>query len=494
MDNTVRMSQEDPKKTLKQIFQLLKQHWHDFSSISGLNNKVIMRSHGIRKSRGMKSASCPTCSKYYCFENRATSPILPDTDFIKSPGGNGEETLNPNKLSDNVLVNVDISQTTIVKESIEQPTSVALDQTETIPQFCSTPDEELDIFATNQYLIDHILRLMRENVDLKIQMQEIQEESKNINKKKSDDDNIDRHLCKIDEILTKVLRSQTTSENLCDKLCDGLDKLKLHVGQLPVELKIFCDRIHKTVGPEYRQIGLELGLALTILDRIEDEYTEDEERLYQTVLEWSKQSEMPSIHDLVAACYNVNPDILKRKPLSNAKAKILQNQYGFLLDEMMEFAVIPHLVSVGVMTLKLSRYVLKPPTRDIRISRLISVVCTRENGFDELINALDSSEQQHVSAVLKEAAIHSVQETEERTDEIKHRLELVPQLTPARTPPVFRRRTCASLNDLDSDDGRSVIESEASYSSSPSSSDPYDILWKIFEIIQKAGLSRQLSK
>ena len=68
---------------------------------------------------------------------------------------------------------------------------------------------------------------------------------------------------------------------------------------------------------------------------------------------------------------------------------------------MLETPIMPYLISSKVMTLKMQRYILQPATRDKRICRLINVICTRENGFDELLSALDCTDQQHVSNILR---------------------------------------------------------------------------------------------
>lgn len=57
-------------------------------------------------------------------------------------------------------------------------------------------------------------------------------------------------LCKIDRIVSKVTQTKKKSEILCDKLCEGLEKVQLPktASTLPSELKEFCKRIKQSVG------------------------------------------------------------------------------------------------------------------------------------------------------------------------------------------------------------------------------------------------------
>lgn len=96
------------------------------------------------------------------------------------------------------------------------------------------------------------------------------------------------------------------------------------------------------------------------------------------------------------------------KPLPEILKKVLLNHYTFFYDEMHDIAVLPHLVSSGILTLKLQRYILKPQTKDQRLSRLIDVLCTRENGLEKLITALENSDQPHVSSVLKGTVLEKI--------------------------------------------------------------------------------------
>lgn len=70
------MSQE--RSTLMQIFQLLKDHFEDYTNISDTQtDKFIQRrKKGVRESRNLKCNSCPSCSKFIQFIDRATSPII----------------------------------------------------------------------------------------------------------------------------------------------------------------------------------------------------------------------------------------------------------------------------------------------------------------------------------------------------------------------------------------------------------------------------------
>lgn len=72
-----------------------------------------------------------------------------------------------------------------------------------------------------------------------------------------------------------------------------------------------------------------------------------------------------------------------------------------MCDEMIEIPLLPHLISSGVVSLKMQRYILQPKTRDQRICRLLSILKTRQNGFEALLSALDLSDQSHVSSSLK---------------------------------------------------------------------------------------------
>ncbi|VDI18285.1 Hypothetical predicted protein [Mytilus galloprovincialis] len=209
------------------------------------------------------------------------------------------------------------------------------------------------------------------------------------------------HITYIDDILSKVLCTQKRSEILCDKLCEGLCKVKETDKTLPPQLKEFCDSISKTVGQDFRQIGRELGIQPNMLNHIEDEYLDAEECLHQVIFEWSSRTETPSYHALVTACCNVNPDILKCKPLDKKKAMVLERNYSMMCEEMLEVPLLPYLISAGVMSLKMQRYILQPKTHDQRICRLIDILKTRENGFEALLCAIDLSDQSHVSALLK---------------------------------------------------------------------------------------------
>lgn len=89
------------------------------------------------------------------------------------------------------------------------------------------------------------------------------------------------------------------------------------------------------------------------------------------------------------------------KPLDEKKAMVLERNFSMMCEEMLEVPLLPYLISAGVMSLKMQRYVLHPKTHDQRICRLLDILKTRENGFDALLCAIDLSDQSHVSALLK---------------------------------------------------------------------------------------------
>lgn len=63
----------------------------------------------------------------------------------------------------------------------------------------------------------------------------------------------------------------------------------------------------------------------------------------------------------------------------------------FCFPDISEIAVLPHLVSSGILKFKLQIYILKPQTKDQRLARLIEALSTRGNGLGELVTALEKS-------------------------------------------------------------------------------------------------------
>ncbi|CAG2201046.1 unnamed protein product [Mytilus edulis] len=330
----------------------------------------------------------------------------------------------------------------------------------------STPDtENSDSFVFGN-IIDQQLSIMRENIDLKIQMQEVRKHINSLRKDKEDDEIMNHHITSIDDILSKVLCTQKRSEIMCDKLCEGLSRVKYKGKQLPAELKEFCNSIHKTVGQDFRKIGRELGMEPDMLNNIEDEYSDADECLHQIILEWSTQTETPSYHALVTACCNVNPDILKCKPLDEKKAMVLERNYSMMCEEMLEVPLLPYLISAGVMSLKMQRYVLHPKTHDQRICRLLDILKTRENGFDALLCAIDLSDQSHVSALLKSSFERETGETLTQPE-----VSCSQDYGQVSVPCILRpKRLFSSCESLDSDESKNPA---------------YNILMKIQEMITK---------
>ncbi|XP_052077085.1 uncharacterized protein LOC127715087 isoform X4 [Mytilus californianus] len=312
------------------------------------------------------------------------------------------------------------------------------------------------------------LSIMRENTDLKIQMQEVLKHIKSVQKDQEDHENMNHHLTLINDILSKVLCTQKRSEILCDKLCEGLCRVTDKGKKLPAELREFCDSIRKTVGQDFRQIGRELGIEPDILNNIEDEYSDADECLHQIILEWSTRTETPSYHALVTACCNVNPDILKCKPLEEKKARVLDRSYSMMCDEMLEIPLLPHLISDGVMSLKMQRYILQPKTHDQRICRLLNILKTRQNGFEALLSALDLSDQSHVSDQLKAALSRQTGETLTQPEGSCTEDDVPGKMT---QPCILRQKRFPSCESLDSDDSKGPA---------------YEILMKIQDIITKA--------
>ncbi|XP_063413657.1 uncharacterized protein LOC134696036 [Mytilus trossulus] len=279
---------------------------------------------------------------------------------------------------------------------------------------------------------------------------------------------MNHHLTLMLNILSKVLYTQKRSEILSDKLFEGLCKVKDMGKKLPLELREFCNSIRKTVGQDFRKIGRELGIEPDMLNHIEDEYLDADECLHQIILEWSSRTETASYKALVTACCNVNPDILKCKPLEEKKACVLLRSYSMLCKEMLEIPLLPHLISDGVMSLKMQRYVLQPKTHDQRISRLLSILETRENGFEALLSALDLSDQSHVSDYLKKTLKGQTGETLTQPEEPCTENDGADKIT---QPCILRSKRVPSCEALDSDDSKGPA---------------YDILMKIQEIITKA--------
>ncbi|CAC5399617.1 unnamed protein product [Mytilus coruscus] len=441
--------------TLMQIFQLLKDHFEDYANISDTQtDKFIQRrKKGVRESRNLKCNSCPTCSKFFQFMDRATSPII----FTNGKGDTFSQiSCNDVKSTSNVPVFLDF------QDKIDKDDSL-------------------------------MLSLIRENADMKIKLQEINQHLKGISKSIEDNEEGNFALNRIDRILSKVIRTHKRSEILCDKLCEGLENVEStkSLNTLPSELKDFCNRIKQSVGQEYRQLGSLLGLEPDFLKRIEEDYSEADECLEPIILEWCRREENPSLDQLVTACHTVNPDILKCKPLQRSLKKVLLKHYNFFYEEVHEIAVLPHLVSSGILTFKLQRYILKPKTKDQRLSRLIEALGTRENGLDELITALEKSEQPHVSSVLKDS-VTVLSLNADPIGDMECREEKPEPFKPvSMLNPLFGRRHNSFSNELEFDDGRSCI-SEISFASGSSNLEPQAILAQIAELLLKAGL--KLSK
>ncbi|CAG2201047.1 unnamed protein product [Mytilus edulis] len=446
------MSKEE---TLKQIFNLLQTNIHAYMRSS--DQYIEMRERRVRRSRTMKASSCPPNTqntKYYKDQGTCVTPPESPTEckclcHCEQSSGlrEGVNTKNEGK-----------EDAEICSRSQKCPSSPDTENSDSIE--CNISEQQLS--------------LMRENIDLKIQMQEVQKHIKGLRKDKDDDESMNQHLISIDDILSKVLCTQKRSEIMCDKLCEGLSRVKDKGKQLPAELKEFCDSIRKTVGQDYRQIGSELGIEPDILTHIEDEYSEAEECLHQIIWEWSNRTEMPSYHALVTACYNVNPDILKCKPLEEKKATLLERSYSMMCDEMLEIPLLPHLISSGVVSLKMQRYILQPKTRDQRICRLLSILKTRQNGFEALLSALDLSDQSHVSSSLKSL--------ERQTGETLTQPEVpcteddgAGKMT---QPCILRPKRFPSCESLDSDDNKGPA---------------FDILMKIQDIITQAVFPDRLT-
>ncbi|VDI05833.1 Hypothetical predicted protein [Mytilus galloprovincialis] len=481
------MSKEE---TLKQIFNLLQTNIHAYMRSS--DQYIEMRERRVRRSRTMKASSCPPNTqntKYYKDQGTCVTPPESSTECKclchceQSSGLRG--IFSSHKVVPDVCVfynNENLpDQKIFTKPDSSLPEGVNTKNEEkedaeicSRSQKCpSSPDtENSDSIECN--IVEQQLSLMRENIDLKIQMQEVQKHIKGLRKDKDDDESMNQHLISIDDILSKVLCTQKRSEIMCDKLCEGLSRVKDKGKQLPAELKEFCDSIRKTVGQDYRQIGSELGIEPDILTHIEDEYSEAEECLHQIIWEWSNRTEMPSYHALVTACYNVNPDILKCKPLEEKKATLLERSYSMMCDEMLEIPLLPHLISSGVVSLKMQRYILQPKTRDQRICRLLSILKTRRNGFEALLSALDLSDQSHVSSSLKSL--------ERQTGETLTQPEVpcteddgAGKMT---EPCILRPKRFPSCESLDSDDNKGPA---------------FDILMKIQDIITQAVFPDRLT-
>ncbi|XP_052077093.1 uncharacterized protein LOC127715094 isoform X2 [Mytilus californianus] len=447
------MSEE--RITLMQIFQLLKDHFKNYTNISDtqIDKFIQRRNKGVRESRNSKCNSYPTCSNFFQFIDRATSPIIFENGM--------DETFLQKSCSD-----------------VESTSNVPV-----LLEFQHKINEDDSL----------MLSFIRENADMKIKMQEINQHLKSISKSIEDNEDGNLSLSRIDRILSKVIRTHKRSEILCDKLCEGLENLESTkpINTLPSELKDFCNRIKQCVGQEYRHLGSGLGLEPNVLDRIEDDYSEADECLETIILEWCRGQETPSMDELVTACHTVNPDILKCKPLPRSLRKVLQKHYNFFYEEMHEIAVLPHLVSSGILTFKLQRYILKPKTKDQRLSRLIEALGTRDNGLDELITALEKSEQPHVSSVLKDS-VTDLSLNADPIDGMEFREEKQEPFRPVSMLNSFLgRRHNSFSNELEFDDGRSCI-SEISFASGSSNLEPRAILDQIAELLLKAGL--KLSK
>lgn len=76
----------------------------------------------------------------------------------------------------------------------------------------------------------------------------------------------------------------------------------------------------------------------------------------------------------------------KCKPLEEKKACVLLRSYIMLFEKVIKIPLLPYLISDGVMSLKMQRYVLQPKTHDQRISQLLSILETRENGLAALLS------------------------------------------------------------------------------------------------------------
>ncbi|XP_071126272.1 uncharacterized protein [Mytilus edulis] len=485
------MSKEE---TLKQIFHLLQKNIHAYWKSS--DQYFEMRERRVRRSRSFKAASCPTNTRgtnYYIVKDQGTSITPPESPIECQCLDQQKQLLVDNH--SNVSTNRVLSEIQILGENEKLPEITFSDTSDgPLPDFMNTIDESKEVekvISEEKYnapaltcpstpdtensdsfvfgnIIDQQLSIMRENIDLKIQMQEVKKHINSLHKDKEDDESMNHHITSIDDILSKVLCTQKRSEILCDKLCEGLNRVKETDKKLPPQLKEFCDTIRKTVGQDFRQIGRELGIEPNKLSNIEDEYSDADECLHQIILEWSTQTETPSYHALVTACCNVNPDILKCKPLDEKKAMVLERNFSMMCEEMLEVPLLPYLISAGVMSLKMQRYVLHPKTHDQRICRLLDILKTRENGFDALLCAIDLSDQSHVSALLKSSFEKETGETL-TPPEVSCSEEYGPGKMSA-TCMLRPKRLFSSCESLDSDE---------------SISPAYNILMKIQDMIAK---------
>ncbi|XP_052077084.1 uncharacterized protein LOC127715087 isoform X3 [Mytilus californianus] len=485
------MSKEE---TLKQIFHLLQKNIHAYWKSS--DQYFEMRERRVRRSRSIKASSCPTTASstnYYIVKDQGTSITPPESPMECQCLGQQKQLLldshndvstdrvlsevhvldKNEKLPGNTISNIpdgplsEIMNT--IDESKEVEEIISEEKFNSPALRCpSTPDTENSESFVFGNIIEQQLSIMRENIDLKIQMQKVKKHVNSFRKDNEDDEIKNHHFTSIDDILSKVLCTQKRSEILCDKLCEGLCKVKETDKKLPAHLREFCDSIRKTVGLDFRQIGRELGVEPDKLSNIEDEYSDAEECLHQIILEWSTRTEKPSYHALVTACCNVNPDILKCKPLDEKKAMVLEQNYSMMCEEMLEVPLLPYLISAGVMSLKMQRYVLQPKTHDQRICRLLNILKTRENGFEALLCALDLSDQSHVSALLKSSLERETGETFTQTDVTCYEDYGQGKMS---APCILRpKRLFSSCESLDNDESKSPA---------------YNILMKIQEMITK---------
>lgn len=190
------MSKEE---TLKQIFHLLQTNIHAYMKSS--DQYIEMREKRVRRSRSIKASSCPTntrSSNYYISKDQGTSITPPDSpieckclvqqkQLLEASHSNVSsdrvlsevQVLDENgKLPDSAMCNTsdgllsDFMNTIDERKEVEE---VISEEKYNIPSLrCpSTPDtENSDSFVFGN-IIDQQLSIMRENIDLKIQMQEV---------------------------------------------------------------------------------------------------------------------------------------------------------------------------------------------------------------------------------------------------------------------------------------------------------------------------------
>ncbi|OWF37298.1 uncharacterized protein LOC110440319 [Mizuhopecten yessoensis] len=271
---------------------------------------------------------------------------------------------------------------------------------------------------TIESMEDHELQAFREKIKVEQSLCKTKDKLQTLEKKlesdKAEDSDISELLLEMKSLIGECLHKQTHADIMVEKISVGVQKLldqnktgrpkavheELMAFHIPAELNYACGKIQKK-GVKFRQFGSALGIPDDLLEVIEDQDDEDE-RFRQVIWEWARVSKSVNIRDFVGACHSLGENLVKDEPLSQEETEKLLSNVDYLCENMMDVPlVLPHLVSTLVLSPGLCEYIVAPPVRIQRILRLVDILCIRKNGLEEFCVALKKSEQDHVAMQLK---------------------------------------------------------------------------------------------